>query len=147
MVLRVLNMIKTRSGLRKKNNPDPDQWTCIRNTDPNRELCSKTALDKLTWSVLRSSPSSMLVLSFSSSRLSSSASLNWSRQRADKTETIYWSQLGYEHGRRIMARVAEPVHFWPAPAPSIFFTGSGSSSYKKEGFQPLTHFLNSTPSS
>ena len=31
--------------------------------------------------------------------------------------------------------VAEPVHFWPAPAPSIFFTGSGSNSYKKEGFQ------------
>ena len=30
--------------------------------------------------------------------------------------------------------VAEPVHFWPAPAPSIFFTGSGSSSYKKVGF-------------
>ena len=28
-----------------------------------------------------------------------------------------------------------------------FFTGSGSSSYKKEGFQPLKQFLNSTPSS
>ena len=28
--------------------------------------------------------------------------------------------------------VAEPVYFWPAPAPSIFFTGSGSSSYKKK---------------
>ena len=31
------------------------------------------------------------------------------------------------------ASVVEPVRFWPAPAPGIFFTGSdsGSSSYNK----------------
>ena len=41
---------------------------------------------------------------------------------------FYWSLL-------LISSVAELVHFWPAP--SIFFTGfgSGSSSYKKEGFQ------------
>ena len=54
-------------------------------------------------------------------------------------------QLGFYFFIYIKTSVAEPVHFWPDTAPGIFFTGSGS--YKKVGFQPLTFFLNSVPSS
>ena len=35
-----------------------------------------------------------------------------------KMITISWQKVS----------VAEPVHFWPASAPSIFFTGTGSGS-------------------
>ena len=41
----------------------------------------------------------------------------------------------------LVPSVAEPVHFWTAPASSIFFTGSGTCSNIKEGFQPQNFFF------